>query len=50
MAPWPEDWLRVTLHARGPHTRTLLCQAAGPRGSALLAAFARVAALEGDVE
>jgi tRNA threonylcarbamoyladenosine biosynthesis protein TsaE len=37
--PWPENWMRVTLQARGPYSRALLCDAAGPRGRALLAAF-----------
>jgi tRNA threonylcarbamoyladenosine biosynthesis protein TsaE len=41
MVPWPENWLRVTLHARGPHMRTLHCEAAGPRGEVLLGDFAR---------
>jgi tRNA threonylcarbamoyladenosine biosynthesis protein TsaE len=46
-APWPEDWLRVTLRVRGPHTRALLCEAAGARGRALMTQFARAAGVEG---
>ncbi len=40
-APWPEDWLRVTLRTTGLGERTLLFDAAGTRGRALLAGFAR---------
>jgi tRNA threonylcarbamoyladenosine biosynthesis protein TsaE len=38
-APWPEDWLRVTLRYAGPDSRRLRCAARGARGQALLDAF-----------
>lgn len=39
-APWPDIWLRCTLHRIAPDARVLLFDAAGARGAALLAAFA----------
>ena len=41
-APWPDHWLRVSLIRTGEHARLLRCVAYGPRGQALLNAFAAI--------
>jgi tRNA threonylcarbamoyladenosine biosynthesis protein TsaE len=40
---WPARWLRIRFERRGPSERILRLTAAGARGQALLAAFAREA-------
>lgn len=46
-APWPEEWLRVTLRARGARARALTFEPAGTRGRELLAAYASTMRREG---